>query len=266
MRLLLALSLALTAAALLPGIASAAKPSPPWPTARDIAAQTPGIHADDAACMAGYYHGRLSGTGWRTTWSALTRAQKIVTDNGMQRCTTKAERIVIYRTAFRGLVLTESLDCLARVSVEQPLAERLAIDTHAKATADLDRTTARCGAIGRLFGIFAKGMHLNLDAQATECTNRTGSMQPFLHGKLSRAARVAVARVLDRCVERTATADMWRFIYTSSKDVPRERISCLVYYMSGHVTLVDMAATSPVLKRQAGLAVDSCIKAAALVA
>jgi hypothetical protein len=264
MRLLFALVATLLAAVL--PVAASADTSPSWPTARDIAATTPGIHADDAACMAGYYHGRLSRAGWNTSWSALTRAQKIVTDTGMQRCMTKAEQVAIYRKGYRGLGTGESLDCVARVSVEQPLAERLAIDTRTKADAALDRTASGCGVTGWLYGIFAKGMHLDMDAHATECTNRAGSVALFLHGKLSKAARVAVARVLDRCLERTATADMWRWVYTSNKAVPRAQISCLVYYMTGHVTLADMAGTSRALKRQAGLAVDSCIRAAALVA
>ena len=78
----------------LSGSASAATP-PRWPSAADVRAATPGLTAENASCIARYYHGRLSGKAWYTAYYNLTPAQKVVTDAGFARCMTVRQRTAL---------------------------------------------------------------------------------------------------------------------------------------------------------------------------
>ena len=98
----------------LPAAALAAKPVPAWPSAHDLIQAEPGLRTADAACIARYYHGRLSRKAWFTLYYDLTDKQKVVTDAGPVHCMTLRERVAMDQRLYASVVGAHpQLHCVA---------------------------------------------------------------------------------------------------------------------------------------------------------
>ena len=102
----------------LPATSAGAEPSA-WPTAADIRANTPGLGAEDAQCVARYYRGRLSRKAYLTPYYDLTQAEKATQTTGFDRCLGDEERLALLVRAEEALFVSIStpsaeLRCAAR--------------------------------------------------------------------------------------------------------------------------------------------------------
>jgi hypothetical protein len=251
-------ALALLALVAIPGAAGAAGAPPSWPTAADIRSYTPGLDANDAACVARYYHGRLSRRAWLTPYFKLTPAEKAVTDAGFNHCETKAQRIALVErqeTIYFGRHPANA--CVARAMDARTRAQRLALTSLARQIREDDKVFRRCGLIGQLYATLAQATKLVLTRAEQRCANRVGSADPVrLRAKApSTAQRKAVGTVFDRCVGRKTEQAMWRSLLASFK--PASAIPCIVRH-SLSITFVTFFSDATTLERQAKAAAAAC--------
>ena len=251
-------ALALSALVAIPGAASAAGAPPSWPTAADVRSYTPGLGAKDAACVARYYHGRLSRKAWLTPYFKLTPAQKAVTDAGFNDCQTRAQRVALVErqeTTYFGQHPANA--CVARAIDARTRAQRLALTSLADQIREDDKVFRRCGLIGQLYATLAKATKLVLTQSEQRCANRVGSADPVrLRAKApSTAQRKAVGTVFDRCVGRKTEEAMWRSLLASFK--PASAIPCIARH-SVSITFVTFFSDATTLERQAKAAAAAC--------
>lgn len=251
-------ALALFALVAVPGAARAAGAPPSWPTASDVRSYTPGLGANDAACVARYYRGRLSRKAWLTPYFKLTPAQKAVTDAGFDHCQTKAQRIALIErqeTIYFGQHQANA--CVARAIDARTRAQRLALTSLASQIREDDKVFRRCGLIGQLYATLAKATKLLLTQTEQRCANRVGSADPVrLRPKApSTAQRKAVGTVFDRCVGRKTEEAMWRSLLASFK--PASAIPCIARH-SVSITFVTFFSDATALERQAKAAAAAC--------
>ncbi|MDX6541699.1 MAG: hypothetical protein QOI71_3309 [Gaiellales bacterium] len=251
------------ALALLLLVAPAAAPAAPpatYPSAADVSASTPALAAQDAACIAGYYRGRLTRTAWRTPYYKLTRSEKLVTDRGFEHCMTLRERTtLIERQDTRSLGRhTNELRCSARRMARRSTPHLLAITSLAQAVADNDAVYRGCHLIGVLYSSLAASTELRLTPAETECANRTGSADPLRNrGKtLTIGQRTAIGRVLDACVGRTSETAMWTRLLKSFR--PSGAIPCIAK-RSVAITFVTFFSDRAGLQRAAKRAATHCV-------
>src|SRR5258706_918611 len=251
-------ALALSALVAVPGAASAGGAPPSWPTAADVRSYTPGLGAEDAACVARYYHGRLSRKAWLTPYFKLTPAQKAVTDAGSNRCQTKAKgvaRVERQETIYFGLHPASA--CVARAIDARTRAQRLALTSLADQIREDDKVFRRCGLIGQLYATLAKATKLVLTPAEQRCANRVGSADPVRRRAKapSTAQRKAVGTVFDRCVGSKTEEAMWRSLLASFK--PASAIPCIARH-SVSITFVTFFSDAATLERQAKAAAAAC--------
>jgi hypothetical protein len=250
--------LALFVLAAIPGAAGAAGAPPSWPTPADIRSYTPGLGVKDAACVARYYHGRLSRKAWLTPYFKLTPAQKAVTDAGFNHCQTKPERIALIERQEAIYFGRHPADaCVARAMDARTRAQRVALNSLARQILEDDKVFRRCGLIGQLYATLGKATKLILTPAEQACANRVGSAEPVrLRAKApSNAERKAVGVVFDRCVGRKTEEAMWRSLLASFK--PASAIPCIARH-SLSITFVTFFSDATTLERQAKAAAAAC--------
>lgn len=256
-----AIALALLVAAVVPGAALAAEPSPAWPAVKDIVKMEPGLKADDAACMARYYRGRLSRKAWLTSWSGLTRKQMVATEAGVKRCTTQPERVAMLEHDFETAAgSVAGMQCVARAVEAVPLAARLTYDTHAKYMGMLDRAARSCRVTGALYARVAGETSLALSPAAQACANRFGAVEPVLHRKgrlVSNAHLKAIGQVFDRCADDGAATAMWRKVLNASQ-VDKSAIGCLSQRLAATLTFTELLSAKALVKQRAEAATAGC--------
>jgi hypothetical protein len=250
--------LALLVLAAFPVAAGAAGGPQAWPTAADVRSYTPGLDAQDAACVATFYRGRLSRKAWLTPYFKLTPAQKAVTDAGFNRCQTKAERIALVErqeTIYFGKHPADA--CVARALEGRSRAQRIALNSLATQVREDDKVFRRCGLIGQLYATLAKATKLLLTNAEQQCANQVGSADPVrLRSKAPTVAeRKAVGTVYDRCVGRKTEEAMWRSLLANYK--PAQAIPCVVQH-SVSITFVTFFSDTDKLQRQAQAAAAAC--------
>ena len=148
---------------------------PSWPTPADVRSYTPGLGADDAACVARYYRGRLSRKAWLTPYFKLTPAQKAVTDAGFDHCQTKAQRIALIERQEAIYFGKHPADaCVARAMDARTRAQRIALTSLARQIREDDKVFRRCGLIGQLYATLGKATKLILTPAEQRCVNRVG--------------------------------------------------------------------------------------------
>lgn len=249
---------ALVALAALPGMALAATPAK-WPSAAEVRAVTPGIAAEDAACIARYYHGRLSRKAWLTAYYKLTRSEKIVTDAGFTRCMTLEQRAALaeHEDALSFGKHPASLRCSAHREAARSEAQLLAITSLAEAIRAGDQVYRACRVTGALYAALGKAAMLEITAAEQACANRIGSVDPLRnHGAAPTIAqRRAAGGVFDRCV---GQASKHAFLGRLFKDFrPTGAIPCVVKHAMS-ITFVTFYSDSAGVQRQAKAAGAAC--------
>lgn len=245
----------------LPAGARAASPAAS-PTAADIKANTPGLGAQDAACIADYYRGRLTRTAWRTPYYKLTRSEKLVTDRGFEHCMTMSERTKLIQredTLSLGAHAAE-LSCSARKMARRSTAHLLAITSLAQAVADNDAVYRGCGLIGAVYSSLAKSTKLRLTPAEQACANRTGSADPLRNrGKQPTVhQREVIGKVFDACVGEASETAMWKRLLKDFR--PSRAVACIAK-RSVAITFVTFFSDRTGLQRSAKKAVAQCVLA-----
>jgi hypothetical protein len=261
MRTGLIAALALVLMVVLPAAAPAASPAAS-PSAADIRANTPGLGARDAACVADYYRGRLTRTAWQTPYYKLTRSEKLVTDRGFEQCMTLSERTELIEredTLSLGRHAAE-LSCSARKMARRSTAHLLAITSLEQAVADNDAVYRGCGLIGAVYSSLAKSTKLRLTPSEKACANRTGSADPLRNrGKKPTAQqRKAIGKVFDACVGEVSETAMWKRLLKDFR--PARAVACIAK-RSVAITFVTFFSDRTGLQRAAKKAVAQCVLA-----
>jgi hypothetical protein len=254
-------ALALLVIAVLPTAASAAPPAAS-PSAADIRAVTPGLGAQDAACIADYYRGRLTRAAWRTPYYKLTRSEKLVTDRGFEHCMTLSARAkLIEREDTLSLGRhTAELSCSSRTMARRSTAHLLAITSRTQAVADNDAAYRGCNVIGVLYSSLATSTKLRLTPAEKACANRTGSADPLRNRgtKPTVAQREAIGSVFDACVGEASATAMWQRLLKDFR--PSRAVACIAKRASA-ITFVTFFSDRAGLQRAAKHAVAQCVLA-----
>lgn len=261
MRTGLITTLAVLLLAALPVTAPAAPPAV-YPSAADIRTNTPGLGAQDAACIADYYRGRLTRAAWRTPYYKLTRSEKLATDRGFDHCMTLSERTKLIEredTLSLGRHKAE-LSCSARKMARRSTAHLLAITSRKAAVADNDTVYRGCHLIGVLYSSLAKSTELWLTPAEKACANRTGSADPLRNrGKKPTVhQRDAIGRVFDACVGEASATAMWKRLL---KDFEPSRAVACIAKRSVAITFVTLFSDRAGLQRAAKKAAAQCVLA-----
>jgi hypothetical protein len=245
----------------LPAAALAAKPVPAWPSAHDLIQAEPGLRTADAACIARYYHGRLSRKAWFTLYYDLTDTQKIVTDAGPVHCMTLPERVAMDQRLYASVVGAHpQLHCVAAATEALSLKQRLAQTTRAKWLRAYDQLFRSCRLIGDLYASVGKEVHLALTPAERACANRLGSSDPVLHpagAKVSPAQTRAVGMLFDHCVDAQSEAAMYRY-FLRSFPLP-SKIPCIARRAAANLTFVELLSSAPTVKTTVKKATTACL-------
>jgi hypothetical protein len=227
----------LLCAAAFPGVAAAAAPAR-WPSPGDIRAHEPGIARNDAACIAGFFRGRIARGVWRAPYYAATPAQKRIISAGLARCMTRAERIAMRELDFtRVLGEHPELRCVAERLDARSWAVRLAVTSRLDELRMYDRVFRACGFMGVFYGLTARSLQLELAPSEERCVNRFGSVVPF---SLPEAARTGGGAVFDRCVGAASETAMWRRVLRAH--VPAKALPCAVRRLTRTITFAMVFA------------------------
>jgi hypothetical protein len=261
MRTGLIAALALLLLVALPTAAAAAPPAA-YPSAADVRADTPGLAAQDAACIADYYRGRLTRTAWRTPYYKLTRSEKLATDRGFDHCMTLSERTALIEredTLSLGRHATE-LSCSAAKMARRSTAHLLAITSRKGAVADNDAVYRSCHLIGVLYSSLAKSTKLRLTPAEKQCANRTGSADPLRNRgkKPTVGQREAIGSVFDACVGEASETAMWKRLLKDFR--PSRAVACIAK-RSVAITFVTFFSDRAGLQRAAKKAAAHCVLA-----
>ena len=163
----------------LPNAATGATP-PRWPTVSDVRNAEPGIAAEDAACMARFFRGRLSRSDWLAPYYARTPAQKRTSSAGRARCMTLDERVATVEQGFVAVLGRHpELRCVARTLEARGWAVRLAVTTRLHEFRLYDRVFRACGFMGVVYDLYGHQFHLALTAAERRCANGIGSVVPL---------------------------------------------------------------------------------------
>jgi hypothetical protein len=230
MRAVVTLAFVLAALAALVPAAGADTPASTWPSAAEVRAITPGLAAKDAACIARYYHGRLSRTAWLTAYYKLTRVEKIATDAGFTHCMSATRRAAL---AEREDALSfgrhpAALRCSSRREAARSQDVLLSITSLAEAVRAGDAIYRACGVTGALYAALGKASLIEITPIEQACANRVGSVDPLRNrGVAPTSAQLeAVGGVFDSCV---GTASKQAFLGRVFKGVqPSGAIPCVV--------------------------------------
>lgn len=243
MRLLSTCALAIVLL-VLPSVAATAPTR--WPSVQDVQKVQPGIAADDAACIARFYHGRLSRSDWLAPYYSRTPAQKRTSSAGLSRCMTRKERVAMREVDFtRVMGKHAELRCVADRLEARSWSVKLAVTTRRLELRMYDRVFRACGMTGVVYANVAHQVKLELTASERRCTNRTGSLLAvYRDGKP--VDMPAVAKVFDRCVTLRSEEAMWRRLM--SDKVPAKALVCAAHRLSRSITFAllstDEAATT----------------------
>jgi hypothetical protein len=254
-------ALALLVLVALPCVAAAAAPAP-WPSAHDLRAGEPGLRAADAACVARFYHGRLTRPAWFAPYYTLTTAQKLVRDAGPIHCMTRTERTATLERDFASDFGNHpELKCVAGAWEARSLAARVSLTTRRQLFREYDRIFRRCGFLGALYSDFARAGQLVLTRAEQACSNRIGSSYParsLPQGQhTSKSDLKTVGIVLDRCVGQKSEEAMWRRLLHSFR--PAAAIPCVARRMSASATFVTFFTDKAALTRLAQRAAGDCL-------
>ena len=259
MRAAVTLAFVLVALAALPCAAVAATPAPRWPSADEVRAITPGLAAKDAACIARYYHGRLSRKAWLTAYYKLTRVEKIATDAGFTHCMSLARRAAL---AEHEDVLSfgrhpAALRCSSRREAARSQDALLSITSLEEAIRAGDAIYRACGVTGALYAALGKASLIEITAIERACANRVGSVDPLRdRGVAPTTAQLkAVGSVFDSCV---GTASKQAFLGRVFKAVrPAGSIPCVVKHAMS-ITFVTFFSERADLEEKAKAATAVC--------
>jgi hypothetical protein len=241
----------------LPGAALAATP-PRWPSAGDVRAATPGLSAEDAGCIARYYHGRLSGKAWFTPYYRLTPAQKVVTDAGFERCMTREQRTALVE--HQGELdwgKYPQLQCVARHMVARTRAELRALTSIAAEARAEDRIFRACGLMGAVYAALGRATQLALNPAEQRCANAFGSAELIRPSAKAPTVeqRKKIGGVFERCVGRASELAMWKRLLSAYR--PAAAIPCIARH-SLPISFVTIFGDRPALQVQARRAVSAC--------
>ena len=242
----------------LSGSASAATP-PRWPSAADVRAATPGLTAENASCIARYYHGRLSGKAWYTAYYNLTPAQKVVTDAGFARCMTVKQRTaLVEQQGVRDWGSHPQLHCVAEHMVARTRAELRALTSVAAEARAEDKIFRACGLMGQVYAEVGRATELLLTAPEQACANKAGSAELVRPSRQtpSVAQRKAVGAVFERCVGRASELAMWKRLLKAYR--PAAAIPCIARH-SLAISFVTIFGDRPALEDQARRAIKACV-------
>jgi hypothetical protein len=245
---------------ILPGAALGATP-PRWPSAADVRAATPGLTAEDAGCIARYYHGRLSGKAWYTPYYKLTSAQKLVTDTGFERCMTiKRRTALVQRQGELDWGKHPQLQCVARRMVLRTRAELRALTSLAAEARAEDLIFRACGLMGAVYATVGRATQLVLTPAEQQCANRFGSAELIRPSTKAPtvAQRKSIGGVFDRCVGRASELAMWKRLLSTYR--PAAAIPCIARH-SLAISFATIFGDRPALQSQAKRAVSACVVA-----
>ena len=258
MRTAIAWAIGLSILMLLPTAALGATP-PRWPSATDVRAATPGLTTNAAACIARYYHGRLSGKVWYTPYYKLTPAQKVVTDAGFERCLTVKQRTaLVERQGELDWGKHPQLQCVARRMVARTRAELRALTSIAAESRAEDRIFRACGLMGAVYATLGRATQLALSPAEQRCANTYGSAELIRPSTKAPtvAQRKSIGGVFERCVGRASELAMWKRLLASYR--PAAAIPCIARH-SLAISFVTIFGDRPALQVQAKRAVSACV-------
>ncbi len=193
-------------------------------------AATPGLTAKEAACIARYYHGRLSGKVWFTPYYKLTPAQKVVTDAGFERCMTVRAAHGAGRAAGRarlGQAPAAAVRGAARWSRARARELRALTSIAAESRAE-DRIFRACGLMGAVYATLGRATQLALSNPAEQrCANTFGSAELIRPSTKAPtvAQRKPIGAVFERCVGRASELAMWKRLLSDYR--PAAAIPCI---------------------------------------
>ena len=248
------------ACVVLAALPSAALGAPParWPSTAEVRQYTPGLSAKGAACIARYYHGRLSRKAWLTPYYKLTDADKVTTDAGFGKCLTRSQRVALIASE-EALSFGKQAgwQCVAQKTDARSRAVRLSMTTLARELSEDDKIFRSCNVIGALYATVGTATKLVLTPAEQSCANRVGSANPLrLTAQApSKADRKAVGQVFDRCVGRASEDAMWRRLFSSYR--PTAAIPCVAKHALG-ITFVTLFSDPAALQDQAKRAAAAC--------
>jgi hypothetical protein len=236
--------------------------TPRWPSAGDVRTATPGLGVKDAACIARYYHGRLSGKAWFTPYYRLTPAEKVVTDAGFERCMTVVERTaLVERQGALDWGKHAELRCVARRMVARTRAQLRALTSLAAEARAEDRVYRACGLMGAIYATVGRATQLVLTRAEQRCANGLGSAGPIRPGAETPtvAQRKSIGTVFDRCVGRASELAMWKRLLRAYK--PAAAVPCIARH-SLAITFATIFGDRAALQNQAKRAVSACVVSA----
>jgi hypothetical protein len=254
---LVAFALALGA---LPGAATGATP-PRWPTVSDVRNAEPGIAADDAACMARFFRGRLSRSDWLAPYFSRTPAQKRTRSAGRAHCMTLDERVATVEQGFVDVLGRHAeLHCVARTLEARGWAVRLAVTSRLQEFRLYDRIFRACGFMGVVYDLYGHQFHLALTGAERRCANGIGSVVPLYpqrDGQIrTQADKRETGAVFDRCVGRASESAMWRSIVHDLK--PVQVVPCVAQRLTRSATFVTLFTDKVAMDRLGNRALVAC--------
>ena len=237
--------------AALPGTVSGATPAP-WPSAADVRSKEPGVGPGNAVCMAAFLHGRLPRSAWMAPYRSRTPAQKLTTDLAHHGCMTREERVAMVEHDYTKTFGEHAeLQCVARRVEARSRAMRLAIRTRLQEYRYYDPVFRACGFMGVLYARYGRQLHLQLTDGEKACVNRIGSVIPLYPlpsgDHPSKADRVRVGTVYDRCVGLRSKTAMWRSVFHAMH--PAASLPCVAQQLAAGATFVMLFADRAAMDR-----------------
>jgi hypothetical protein len=261
MRIAIAAALLLMLLLAVPGGAPAAQPPPEWPTVQDIQ-KNPGVLARDAACIARYYHGRLSRTAWLKPYWDLSPAEKLATDAGPEHCMTPAQRIA-ESTRFFNMIAGDvpEVGCVARRSAALTRAQCLAITSRARWHRAYEAIFRACRLTGAVYQeVAAAKLHLPMTAAERTCANRIGNAEVMMYKSAlpKKTLETIVGTIYDRCIGPKSEQAMYRYVYRAYK-LPA-KIPCIARRLARDLTVVQFLTDAASVAAGGRRAVAACLR------
>ena len=234
-----------------------------WPTFADVRANTPGLGAKDAQCVARYYRGRLSRKAYLTPYYDLTQAEKATQSKGFDRCLGDEARLALLVRAEVALFVryvaapSAELRCAARAFANRREAAWLSITSRAEWIRRNDPVYRACRVTGLVYAVLAKASGVAITQAEQACMNRLGSAEGVLTEKSgpTGAQRKVAGVVFDRCIGRASKRTFLRRLFKDLR--PAGAIPCVVNHAMA-ITFLTFYTDRAEIDRQMSAAESAC--------